>query len=153
MAAEQGFCLIPMGKLTEEKFALEGCCVYGDYRILQTLNEQEILGCALLRQAENAYLSVGEGAYALREISVKQKYRQGENLISLKCTYRLLGGKDEKNALHREITEAMKAAYDLAGKLGANFLELHPCDPALPARFSVSAEPAANDYPQEGEKP
>lgn len=149
MAAEQGFCLLPMGRLSEENFVLESCCVYGDYRILQTLNEQEILGCALLRQEENVSAPAGEGAYALRELSLKHTCTQGENLISLKCTYRLLGGTEQREELERALTEAMGAAYDLAGKLGVNFLELAPCDVSLPARFSVRAEPAANDYPQE----
>ena len=144
MAAEEGCCLLPMGKMAEENLVLERCMVYRDYRVLQSLDARQILGCALLRQAEKAVFSLGESSYAIGDISVKKT----AEAIKIRCTYRLLMGQEkERREIETYLKETAEETCALAQKLGADFTGLHmEGNPSV----SVCAEPAANDYSMKG---
>jgi len=144
MAAEAGCCLLPVGKMAGENLILERCTVYRHFRVLQTLNEEQILGCALLREADQAVFSLGENTYALRDLSVK-KDRKGE--ISLRCTYRLLTGRQrvgEGERISAYLQETLRETCALLQEIRADLGQ--PADPEI----RIKAEPAANDYPWEG---
>lgn len=155
MAAEEGCCVLPIAKMENENLILKQCAVYRKGKILQTLTEQQILGCALLCEKEHAYLSLHANSYALRNISVKNTQDSETTHIRINCTYRMLTGVSgnlSRAEIEQELKKAVEEVCALAGKLNANFLEIYPLDFAKNIRISVSAEPASNDYPQEGLK-
>jgi len=156
MASMQGCCVLPMAKMNGENLELLQCAVYRDYRILQTLSEEEALGCALLREDDSAFAVVGGDTVALREISVETFREKGENIIRVECRGRYLmgvsGTGSNTEMIEDRLEKAVLAAYGTAQKLEVNFTELYPCDISLPARAEVTVTAASNGYPLGGVK-
>lgn len=152
MAAERGCCILPMGKLEDENFILERCVVYREGRVLQTLTELQMLGCAILRADDGVFCEVEGNSCALRGISVKNRVENGKNRMEISCKYRLLAGASSaREGVSALIAKSVQEAYTLAGTLRADFLELQHCDLALPLEVNIHAEPEANDYPLKGD--